>query len=125
MQCSAVQCSVSSCIAVYLIVLGWFKMKERVIVGYVLATSKFKSARLEDLCKSDIRLARTQTSPVSEHAHNTGHSPLWNKVKFIDGDPHWYTGRVKETIHISIHPNNINRDSEIEIPKAWIPTMKN
>ena len=32
----------------------------------------------------DIRIARTQTSAVSEHAHNTGHYPLWNDVKFID-----------------------------------------
>jgi len=23
-----------------------------------------------------------------------------------------------------LHPNNINRDNEIEIPKAWIPTIK-
>ena len=35
----------------------------------------------------DIRLARTETSAVSEHAHNTGHKPLWNEVKFIDHDP--------------------------------------
>ena len=32
----------------------------------------------------DIRLARTETSAVSEHAHNTGHKPLWNEVMFID-----------------------------------------
>ena len=32
----------------------------------------------------DIRLARTQTSAVSEHTHETGHYPLWNEVKFID-----------------------------------------
>ena len=35
----------------------------------------------------DIRLARTETSAVSEHAHNTGHKPLWNEVKFIDRGP--------------------------------------
>ena len=44
--------------------------------------------------------------------------------KFIDRDPHWYTRRVKEAIHIRLHPNNINRDSGIEIPEAWIPTIK-
>ena len=66
---------------------------------------KSTSARLEELCKieskneRDILLARTQTSAVSEHANNTGHSPLWNEVKsslifnleslFIhDRDPH-------------------------------------
>ncbi|CAH3128409.1 unnamed protein product, partial [Pocillopora meandrina] len=32
--------------------------------------------------------------------------------------------KVKEAIHIRLHPNNINRDSGIEIPKAWIPTIK-
>ena len=72
----------------------------------------------------DIRLARTQTSAVSEHAHKTGHYPLWNEVKFIDRDPRWYTRRVKEAVHIRLHPDNINRDSGIEIPEAWMPTIK-
>ena len=48
----------------------------------------------------DIRLARTETSAVSEHAHNTGHMPLWNELKFIDRDPYYCRRRVKEAIHI-------------------------
>ena len=72
----------------------------------------------------DMRLARTQTSAVAEHTNNTGHYPLWNEVKFIDRDPHWYKRRVKEAIHIRLPPNNINRDSGIEIPEAWMPTIK-
>ena len=52
----------------------------------------------------DIRLARPETSAVSEHAHNTGNKPLWNEVKFIDRDPCYYTRRVKETIHIKTSP---------------------
>ena len=72
----------------------------------------------------DTQLARTQTSTVSEHAHQTGHHPIWNEVMFIDRDPHWYTRRVKEAIHIGLHPNKINRDSQIEIPEAWMPTIK-
>ena len=51
-----------------------------------------------------IRFARTQTSAISEHANNTGHLLLWNEVKFIDRDPHCYTRRVKEAIHIRLHP---------------------
>ena len=31
---------------------------------------------------------------------------------------------VKEAIHIRLHPDNINRDSGIEIPEAWMPTIK-
>ena len=65
----------------------------------------------------DIRLARTETSAVSEHAHNTGYKPLWNEVKFINRDPYYCTRRVKEAIHIRLHPNNINSDSGIEIKK--------
>ena len=72
----------------------------------------------------DIRFARTQTSAVAEHANETRHIPIWSNVKFIDRDPHWYTPRVKGAIHIRLHPNNINRESGIEIPQAWIPTIK-
>ena len=82
---------------------------------------------MQDIIKEhdrDIRLARTETSAVSEHAHNTGHEPLWNEVKFIDRDPYFYTRRGKEAIHIRPHPNNINRDSGMEIPEAWMPTIK-
>ena len=72
----------------------------------------------------DIRFARTQTSAVLEHANETGHIPMWRKVKFIDRDPHWCTRKIKAAIHRRLHPNNINRDSGIEIPEAWIPTIK-
>ena len=48
----------------------------------------------------DIRLARTETSAISEHARNTGYKPLWNEVKFINRDPYYCTRRVKEAIHI-------------------------
>ena len=44
----------------------------------------------------------------------------FHKVQFIDRDPHWYSRRVKEAIHVRLHPNNINRDSGIEIPEATI-----
>ena len=72
----------------------------------------------------DIRLSRTKTSAISEHAHNTGHKPLWNEVKFIDRDLYYNTRRVKETIHIRLHPDKIKRDSGIEIPEAWMLTIK-
>ena len=42
---------------------------------------------------------------------------MW--IASIDRDPHWYTRRVKEAIDIRLHPNNINRDSGIEIPEAF------
>ena len=42
----------------------------------------------------------------------------------MDREPQWYTRGVKEAIHIRLRPNNINKDSAIEIPEAWIPTIK-
>ena len=36
----------------------------------------------------------------------------------------WYTRTVKEAIHRRLHPNKINRDSGINIPEAWTPTIK-
>ena len=42
----------------------------------------------------------------------------------IDRDPHCNTHRVKEEIHIRLHSNNINRDSRIESPEAWLPLIK-
>ena len=73
----------------------------------------------------DIWLSGTQTSAVSEHANKTGHYPHWDEVKFTDRDPHWYSRRVKEAIHIlRLRPNNINRDSGIEIPEAWMFTIR-
>ena len=72
----------------------------------------------------DNRLARTETAAVSEHTHNNGHKPLWNEIKFIDRDPYYYMRRVKEAIHVRLHPDNVNRDSGIEISEAWMPTIK-
>ena len=67
----------------------------------------------------DLRLRpflNTQIRPVSY--------PVWDEVKFIARDPHWYSRRVKEAIHIRLHSDNINRISGIAIPEAWMPTLR-
>ena len=87
-------------------------------------TGRYMQERIKEHDR-DIRPARTQTSAVSGHANKTGHHPLWNEVKFIDRDSHWYTRRVKEAILIRLHPDNINRDNGIEIPEAWIQRSRN
>ena len=84
---------------------------------YIGETGRSMQERIKERDR-DIRLACTQTSAISEHANKTSHHPLWNKVKFIDRDSHWYARRVKKAIHIRLHPDNINRDNGIEIPEA-------
>ena len=51
---------------------------------YIGETGRSMQERIKEHDR-DIRLAGTQTSAVSEHAHET----LWNEVKFIDRDSHW------------------------------------
>ena len=51
------------------------------------------------------------------------HRPLCSKVKCIDCDVHCYTRKVIGVIHIRLHPNNINKDSGIEIPQPWMLTL--
>ena len=58
--------------------------------------------------------------------------PVWQKNEIADGSvsekaienkkTKWYSRRVKEAIHIRLYPNNINRDSGIEIPEEWMST---
>ena len=55
---------------------------------YIGETGRAMQERIKEHDR-DIRLARTQTSAVSEHANGTGHFPIWKEVKFIDRDPHW------------------------------------
>ena len=81
---------------------------------YIGETGRCMHERIKEN-ERDIQLSRTQTSAVSEHANKTRNYPLLDEVKFIDRDPHWYSRRVKEAIHLRPHPNNINADSRIEM----------
>ena len=54
----------------------------------------------------------------------TPDTPLWDEVKFINGDPYYYTRRDKEAIHTRLYPDNINRDSGIEIPEVRMSMIK-
>ena len=65
--------------------------------------------------------SRTQTSANSERGRKTGHNTLYEGAKLIYRDPYWYSCRAKETIHLKLHPDNINSDSGIEIPEPWQP----
>ena len=60
----------------------------------------------------DIRLSRTQ--PFL----NTPIRP--GVIRY----PHWYSRRVKEVTRTRLHHNNINRDSGIEFPDAWMLTIR-
>ena len=61
--------------------------------------------------------------PIPPTFQNT---PLWDEaIKFIDRDLHWYTRRVKQAIHIRLHPDNIKKDNGTEIPETCMSTINN
>ena len=66
----------------------------------------------------------TSDSPIPRPPLFQSMPTISDKVKFIDHDTYHYTCRVKEAIHIRLHPHNINRESEIEIPEEWMPMIK-
>ena len=74
--------------------------------------------------KRGIQQSKTLQSAVVEHVHKTGHYFNWKDVKCENRDQHWYFRRVKETIQIQLHPDNLNRDTVIEISKAWLPIVQ-
>ena len=60
----------------------------------------------------DIQLSWTQTSATSEHANKTEDYLLSDKDKFIDQDPYGYSHRVKEAIHIRLHPKKQHQQGQ-------------
>ena len=42
----------------------------------------------------------------------------------MNGDPYRYSHSVEQAIQIRFQPNNINRDSGIDIARAWTPTIR-
>ena len=96
---------------------------ERIVPGRitVLSNIRWSYSSLGHHILCEIKKGR---SKISEQSNATGNYPLWDEFKFIDRDPNWYTKKVKEGIHIRLHPDDINMDSTIEIPEAWIPTIK-
>ena len=88
---------------------------------YIRETGRPMQERIKDHNR-DIRLVRTESSAVLEHANETGHIRCGRK--FIHRDSHWHTRKVKEAIHIRLNPNNINRHNGFEIPEAWISTIR-
>lgn len=68
--------------------------------------------------KRDMRFFRFQNSVIEEKAK------LIYYHSIIYHDSHWYACRVKEAIHIRLHPKNAIKYNGIEIPEAWKACIK-
>ena len=91
--------------------------------SYIGETARPVAERISEH-KRDCRLRRTDSSAVAEHAWENHHQPNWEGIQCLAQERHWYTRRVKEAINIRLHPNNLNRDSGIDIPDFWMNTIR-
>ena len=82
---------------------------------YAILSQYHKELELD----SEIQQSRTQTSANSERGSEAAHNTLYQEAKLIYRDPHWYSCKAKDTIHLNLHDDNISRDSGIEIPEPW------
>ena len=66
-----------------------------------------------------LRIGWLQNTPLTQDPFLFG-----TRLGFVDHDSHCCTHKVKEAIHIRLHPANISGHDEIEIPEAWMCTIK-
>ena len=70
---------------------------------------------------ANVRLAKTQSSALAEHATKEGHSISWDNAKILASEPSWIKRRWKEAWQIAKNKDVLfNRDSGKVIPENYI-----
>ncbi|XP_022104630.1 uncharacterized protein LOC110986762 [Acanthaster planci] len=90
---------------------------------YVGETGRPVGKRIKEH-QCDMRLSCVDSSAVAKHTWGVGHHHNWDGVQCVDHDQHWYTRHIKEAIHIRLNQHSINRDSGINIPWFWLPSIR-
>ncbi len=60
--------------------------------------------------KKKIMEHQRDSSPVSQHAKDSGHPVNYDHVKVLDRESGWFRRGIKESIHILKSPSDLNRD---------------
>ncbi len=60
--------------------------------------------------KKRIMEHQRDSSPVSQHAKDSGHPVNYDHVKVLDWESGWFRQVIKESIHILTSPSDLNRD---------------
>jgi hypothetical protein len=71
-----------------------------------------------------IQLDLPEKSAVAEHSINTGHKIDFNNVLVLDRALGYMDHLFKEAIQIRLNQNNINRDNDFTLSRAWNPVTK-
>ena len=60
----------------------------------------------------------------TKHINKTGHVLVWNQVRFIDHEPHWYTRRLKKPSKKDFILIKLTETMKPKLPKHEMPTNK-
>jgi len=75
---------------------------------------------------ANVRLDKTDSSALAEHANSTGHDIAWENSSLVEQEPRWLHRKWKEACYICCNENSIlsNRDNGRNIPNCYLPLMK-
>ncbi len=80
--------------------------------GYVGETSRPLKKRIMEY--------QRDSSPLSQHANDSGHPVNYDQVKVLDWESGWFRRGVKESIHILASTSDLNRDrGRYTLPRVY------
>ena len=72
-----------------------------------------------------IRNERICTSALAEHCSKTKHHICLEDTKILAREIHYFKIKIRESLEIIKHPNNLNKDGGLEISITWLPSIVN
>ena len=73
----------------------------------------------------DIRNERIRTSALAKHCSKTKHHIFLEDTKILAREIHYFKRKIRESLDIIKHPNNLNKDGGLEISTTWLPSIVN
>lgn len=85
---------------------------------YIGHTGRTVEVRCKEHARN-IRLFYPDKSAVAEHAINMGHRIKFGETAILARSSNFWERVVREAVEIRLEPNNMNRDSGIQLSPAW------
>ena len=74
---------------------------------------------------ADIRNERIHSLVLAENCSKTKHHIFLEDTKILARESHYFKIKIRESLEIIKHPNNLNKDGGLEISTNWIPSILN
>lgn len=91
---------------------------------YIGETKRAMGTRVKEH-QACVRLQKTESSALSEHAHKCGHSIAWDNAKILQNEGRWHQRKWAEACYISKNKSAIfNRDAGRKLPENYLAIVK-